>query len=224
MGMMKQAAMQAPEQEEVTPPEKPEAPDVPGADARMSPVEMEKPEVQKPEAPEADAREDEDAEEGDIATPEEQAEYERGLAGIYNALYKNERASQAVVDMVQPEDKVGSTVKAVILLVTQVDKKLQLDEVVIPQLTEDAVDRVMELAEASKKIQYSDKEQQAVLGAAFEGVLQVFGDAESAQDYMTSMPPEKLNQHKAQYEQMLAASGPDQGLTAPQSQEVPTDG
>jgi hypothetical protein len=171
------------------------------------------PEALEAEAPEAEAPEAE----GDQAAPEEQAEYERAMAGLYDALYVNDKSSQAVVDMIQPEDKNGSVVKAVVLLVQQLDKKLQLDEVVIPQIAQDATELVVEIAEKAKKVQFSEDELQSITGAVMEGVFQVFGvSPEDAQDFMSSVPPEEQAAMKQEYDGAVAKAPAAPNYAAPQ--------
>lgn len=184
MGMMQQAVAPAPEQES-------------GAEDQ---TELSEEPGKAPEQPEEASDEG-----GEEATPEEQAEYERAMAGLYDALYKNQKSSQAVLDMVQPSDKIGSTAKAVVLLVQQLDKKLQLDEVVIPQIAQDAAERVVELAEKGKDMEFSEEELQNLIGAVMEGVMQVFGvSPQDAQDFMSSMPQEETAKVKQEYDQMIA--------------------
>lgn len=189
MGMMQQAAQ---------PPEAAARPATPAA-----PPEAEEP-VESPQAPEEEA----DDTDGEEASPEEQAEYERAMAGLYEAMYQNPKSSRAILDMIQAEDKIGSVAKAVVLLVEQLDKKIQLDEAVVPQITQDAAERVVEMAERGKKIQFSEQELQAIAGASLEGVMQVFGASpEDAQQFMSSMPPEQQAKVKQGYEQMVAGNG-----------------
>lgn len=49
------------------------------------------------------------------ATPEEQQEFDRVMQAVATVLYSNEETSNAIVDQILPDDKVGSTAKASML-------------------------------------------------------------------------------------------------------------
>ena len=103
------------------------------------------------------------------------AEVERGMKAIAEMLYKNEASSDAFLKSVKPNDKAGSTSKAAILLITEIDKKINLSERVLGVLSGIAAGEVMELAEAGHGITYSEKEQQQIVMTTFEGILQAYG-------------------------------------------------
>jgi len=50
-----------------------------------------------------------------------------------------------------------------------------MDEIVVPQITMDAVDAVSELAENRFNMQFSEQDLQATLGATWESVMAMFG-------------------------------------------------
>lgn len=138
------------------------------------------------------------------ATPEEEAEYKRSLEALHTVLYANEGTSQAVVDMLQPEDKIGSTVKAGVMLIQQLDEKIDMDESVIAQITMDAADRLIEMGERAKGMQYSEKEAQAVLGATWEGVMDLFGVDEGSYEELTQgMSDKEIGSYEKEYKGYL---------------------
>lgn len=138
------------------------------------------------------------------ATPEEQAEYERAVTALHTVLYENEGTSQGIVDMLQPEDKVGSTAKAAILVIQQLDEKLDMGETVIPEITLDVADRIIELAERGKGMEFSEKETQAVVGATWEGVMELFGVDESSYEELTQgMSDEEISGYEKEYKGYL---------------------
>lgn len=119
------------------------------------------------------------------ASPEEQEEYDQAISALHKVMYSNEGTSQALVDMLQPSDKVGSTTKASILLIQQLDEKLDMDESIIAEITMDVADRMIEMAERAKGMSFSEKETQAVAGATWEGVMELFGVDEGDYEEMT---------------------------------------
>jgi hypothetical protein len=140
----------------------------------------------------------------DEATPEEQAEYERAIGALGQVIYANDDTSGAVLDQLQPEDPIGSVAKAGILLVKTLDEKLQLDEAVIPQLTIEVADRLVDLAEAKFGSEFSEQEAQAVTGATWEGVMDLFGiDPEAYEEFVAGMSDEDIAQQQQAYKQFL---------------------
>ena len=138
------------------------------------------------------------------ASPEEQQEYEKALSALHTVLYSNEGTSQAIVDMLQPQDKVGSVAKAGILVVQQLDEKIDLDESVFAEITMDIADRLIEMGERAKGMEFSEKESQAVMGATWEGVMELYGIDESAYEELTQgMSPEELKGYEQEYKGYL---------------------
>ena len=138
------------------------------------------------------------------ATAEEQKAYESAMQVLASVLYGQDKIANAIVDQINPEDKVSSTAKVVMLLIQQLDQKIQLDEAVVPEFTQETTGRVMELAEARHGFKYGGREQQVILGAVWEGVHQMFGvQPEEAQGMMQSIGGDKLAQLKQQHEGFL---------------------
>jgi len=114
------------------------------------------------------------------ATPDEQEEYQRATELLSRVMYEDVNTSTAIIDSLHPENKVGSVAQTALLLVRQIDEKADLDEAVIPQLTMDIVDRLIDLGEQTKQMTFTDQEAQGALGAAWEGVMQHFGAGDAA--------------------------------------------
>ena len=138
------------------------------------------------------------------ATPEEQQEYERAMKAMSAAIYGNDKIADAIVNQIKPDDKVSSTAKASIMFVQQLDEQIQLDEAVVAEVTQEATSRLMELAESRHGIEYGGREQQVILGAAWEGVQSLFGmDEQQAQSLMSSIGDNDLADLKGQHEGFL---------------------
>jgi hypothetical protein len=145
-----------------------------------------------------------EVEAGEPATPEEQAEYERVMNAVQKVVYENDETSDAVIKMVQPDNKVESTVAATVLLLHQLDSKLDMDESVIAQVTQDLADIVVDLAENAYGIQYSERDLQNILGATWENVMDIYGaDEEGYNEFMSGMSPEQQKQQGEVYKQFV---------------------
>lgn len=138
------------------------------------------------------------------ASPEEQKEYERAMQALAQVLYGNAKTSNAIVDQIDPNDKVGSTSKVSMLFIQQLDEKVDLDESVIAQMVEESVMRIMELAEARHNITYDEREAQMIIGSTWEGIQMMFGmDEQNHTQLVGSFGSDKLSQLKEQYEAAL---------------------
>jgi hypothetical protein len=143
--------------------------------------------------------------EDDPASPEEQAEYERAMKAVAQALYSNEKLSNSIVDQVNPESKVDSTSKVAMLLIQQLDEKVGFDEIVVAQVTQEVVSRIIELAEARHQVEYGEDEMQVILSATFEGVGEMFGgmDEQGMQQIVGMVGQENMPGLKANHEAAL---------------------
>jgi hypothetical protein len=138
------------------------------------------------------------------ASPEEQQEYERALGAVNRVMYGDPNTSRSIADQLRPEDKIGSTVKASILLIKQLDEKIDMDEVVIPQITQEVADRMIDMGEQVKGMEFSEQDAQAVLGATWEGVMEVFGiDPETYEEFTQGMSEQDIQGYSQQYKQFL---------------------
>jgi len=140
------------------------------------------------------------------ATPSEQKEYERAMGALYKIMYEDDSASNSLIGQLSPEEKVGSVAKASMLLITQLDDKLDFDEAIIAQMTEEVVDRVIELGEAKfgEEMSFTDNESQAALGATWEGVMQIFGvDEQDSEQLTAGMDKNQKSALEKQYEGAL---------------------
>ena len=128
---------------------------------------------------------------GQPASPQEQKEYERATAALHEVLYGSPETSNSVVKALQhtPESKIDPLVKTSIMIMSQLDEKIDLDENIISQMAQDVVGRLIEMAEVRYNIEYSDVEMQQALGATWEGVTQMFGaDEQDYQNFMSTTP------------------------------------
>lgn len=138
------------------------------------------------------------------ATEGEQREYERAVNALGNILYSNEQGTTAILKQLTPQEKVGSIAKASILTIQQLDKKYDFDEVVIPALTQETVDRIIDLYENQHGEELSDVEAQRAFGAAWEGVMELYGADESDYAELTAgMSEEDFRGYEQEYKGYL---------------------
>lgn len=143
-------------------------------------------------------------------TAAEEKEYQRIAGAMQKVLYGQDTIADAIMQQVDPHDKISTTTKAATLLIQQLDEKLDMDEIVIPQITMDAVDVVAELAENRFGIQYSEQEIQATLGATWEGVMAIFGVDEREYDQLIQENEGQLDMMQKSYDGFLAQGEPAQ--------------
>ena len=144
----------------------------------------------------------------EAATPEEEKEYEEASRVVSEALYQGDTA-EGISTMLNPEEKVGSVAKAVAFAITTLDNEYDFDEVVIPQLTEETTERIIELYEAQTDDEFSEQESQAALGAAWEAVIGAYG-VESGQyaELTQGLDKSQIRGYEDEYQGMLrSASG-----------------
>jgi hypothetical protein len=188
--------------------------------AQTSPPEEEMP-VEDIEQAEVDPAEAEGAVEEEVdpanaASANEQEEYDRAMQALYTVLYQNEKTAKAVADQLNAEDKVGSVTRAGILLIKSLDERISMDEEIIPQMTREVADSLIEIAEAKGVPEFAEGEVKAVLGSMWEGVMAVFGmSKEDAEDLRMDSSPEELNGMEEQYRQFLGEASQQQQPSAP---------
>jgi hypothetical protein len=135
------------------------------------------------------------------ATPGQQAEYERAMKALAQVLYQNDKMASAMVDQIVPDDKISSTTKASLMLIQQMDEKLQMDESVVAQFSVEVVERLTELAEARHNMEYGDRELQVIMGAVWEGVQAMFGmEQQDAEALIAGIGGEGIADLKQQHE------------------------
>jgi len=135
-----------------------------------------------------------------------QKEMTRGLQGLSEALYSNEKTSAAVLKMVTPEDKIGSAAKAAMFTVSQIMEKGQLAERIAVPLIVVAADEIMQMAEAAGN-PYSEDDAKNVTMAAAEMMLSAYGvDPARAQAMAEQASPEDRAEMESVYKPVAEKS------------------
>ena len=126
------------------------------------------------------------------------------MQALSKILYGNDETANAIVDQIDPNDKVSSTSKVSMLLIQQLDQKINMDDAVVATVSQETVERISELAEARHGIQYGDRELQVIMGSVWEGVQGIFGmEQQDAEALMAGIGGDNLANLKGQYEGFL---------------------
>ena len=142
-------------------------------------------------------------------TPEEQKEYERAMRAVVRVLYGNDETARGIVDQIDPNDIVSSTSKVSMIFVKELDRKINMHEKVIASVTQEAVTRIAELAEARHGVEYQKTDMEKIIGATWEGIQGMFGgDPQNFTRTVQGLPPETLSALKDQHESILASAKP----------------
>jgi hypothetical protein len=154
------------------------------AKTEKAPVPEEE-EAAAPAAPEPDGDEgasspkeasDDDGDEGGEDMPSVlEPEYKRFVTALYQVLYQNEQTSRNVLDTLDPSDqgKIESVAKTTMIVLHQLDSKLNLQGDVIPYAILTIVDRLIELLERAKQAKFSEQEIMLACSAAFDGAQEM---------------------------------------------------
>jgi hypothetical protein len=159
-------------------------------------------------------------------TPQLQAEYERAAGAMETVLYKNEKSAHAIKGALTAQDKVGSVVAAVLLVLKLVDQQINMNEEVIAQIVQDTCEEVMQIAEATLRVTFTNDDSQHILAAAWQGALKMFGGDGSIQDDYTKatagMQPGQVQQANQMSQEILPQGGQQPAGGAPdQAQQQP---
>ena len=137
---------------------------------------------------------------------DEQAEYDRAADGLSDMLHQNEEMSTKITDGLLKEDPIGSTIQAATIVIQQLDERIDMDSAVIPQITSDTVEMLVELGEA-KGLSFTGRQVQQVMGGTWEAVMIMFGGEDESinEDYATmtqGMGQAEIEDSMASYQQL----------------------
>ena len=138
-------------------------------------------------------------------SPALKEEYQRITMALHKALYQlpGDKAATGVLKSLFPQGpaKIKGVVMASLALITQIHKQLKFPPQLILPFTKDVVSHVMDLGQQVKKIQYSEQECTAILGATLESVMRVFGVSQKqVQALGQHVPKSVLATHVQKYQ------------------------
>jgi hypothetical protein len=138
----------------------------------------ESPDMQEQEEGQERGQDDNEMPPGAVqATPEEEAEMSRAIAAVSKILYENDSSHQAIIAKLSAENvpPLNKLIDTTLLLVTQVDKKINLDEgIILPFLTE-VYSRVYEIAATGNIFTLPDDILKKGLMSTIEMALKAYG-------------------------------------------------
>lgn len=134
----------------------------------------------------------------------------RGLTQAINnasaALHKNRKTSDAILNMVSKQEKVGSVAKAAVQMVSMLDKKAPIPKRTLAPLTIFSALEIVTLTEESGKMTFSNEEKAQITVTAVELLLEGVGvSREEAQALAEQAGPKGRKQMEQGYEELRNA-------------------
>jgi hypothetical protein len=136
-------------------------------------------------------------------------EYDQANNELMQQLYGPGPVAKHVLAMlaVGGPHKIHSAVSASLVVMRSIWTKLKFPPQLVLLFTRDVTAHVMSLGERVKQIQYDDQESTAILGAAYEGALRIFGvNAGQARRLHHLVGRDQLMAHAAKYNQARYAA------------------
>jgi len=126
--------------------------------------------------------------------------------GVVSKALDNPKIGGAALKIVRPDDKVGSTAKTVVMLLSEVNKRAALPERLMPTLVLLTSDEIMVRAEQALDIEYSEMEAKQVMMTAGEMVFQMYGVSPSrAKQLGAQLGKDALAKAQQTYQEALNA-------------------
>lgn len=149
---------------------------------------MNRPDPMQP-AP-TEPQDDEEFEGAEEASPEDEEEMGRAQGALGKILYENEAGFNAVVKKLSNENvpAINRLSDTTVFLLTEIDKKINIDEGVILPFAAVVYDAVYEIAVTAKAFELPDDAVQKGLMVTLQVVLQAYGvSEEELNDYLESI-------------------------------------
>lgn len=138
------------------------------------------------------------------ASPEEEAELQRAQGALGEILYKNESSFQSIVKKLSAENvpPLNRLIDTTVFLVTEIDTKINLDEVVILEFTGVVYDAVYEVAVTAGAMQLDDNAIKQGLMMSLQVVMESYGvDEAEFNEYAESLGEQNAAQLLSTYKQ-----------------------
>lgn len=139
-------------------------------------------------------------EEAPNVSPQEQAEYERVIGALSKVLYGDNKSHSAIMKQINPKDPFNSITMLAVRVITALDERLDIMETVILGLVPEVVDRLIELAEKSGRVQVSDRDAARIAAATQEQLMQEYET--KPEDYaamVEGVSPEEMAEYQNVY-------------------------
>lgn len=142
---------------------------------------QEAPQEESSESPDQESQEHDDGSddlpEGEPASPEDEAELKRALGAFATAVYKNDATFNSIVQKLKNPDipPINKLSDTTISLVTQIDKKINIDEGVVLPFTATVYDKIYEIAQTAKAFTLPDDLMKKGLMVTLQLTIQAYG-------------------------------------------------
>lgn len=122
------------------------------------------------------------------ATPEEQEAYENAVAAATEMIHGDDTVHEGIMSMLGAEKPADALISATMLVLTEIDKKLDLPEVVIFELASTIFDLLVELGETAGLFSLDESQEKKIAGALAQMILQTYGgEAEDIQQFLSGV-------------------------------------
>lgn len=145
---------------------------------------QEDPQEESSETPDQESQEgqsgddgSDDLPEGEPASPEDEAELKRALGAFAAAVYKDDNTFNSIVQKLKNPDipPINKLSDTTISLVTQIDKKINIDEGVVLPFTATVYDKIYEIAQTAKAFTLPDDLMKKGLMVTLQLTIQAYG-------------------------------------------------
>lgn len=114
------------------------------------------------------------------ATPEEEAELQRAQGALAKVLYENDASFQSVVKKLSASEvpPINRLADTTVMLVAEIDNKINLDEVVIMEFAATVYDAVYEIAVTAQAFELDDATIKQGLMVTLQVIMESYGVSE----------------------------------------------
>lgn len=211
MAMMKEAIEAGP------PAQNPAANQIPATSQNLTPRNERPPVVQPGQSPVVDAAREPPVDLGEedmypwesAASGEEQEEYANAMEAMSKVVYEEDGTFDGLMGMIENDDPVSGLIKAAATVVTEVDKKIDIPEAVIPALPRSAFGMLYEAAvKGGSMEELSEQDELTAISATQDMVMQAYGmGTEDFQNMTNDLSESNVGELEGLYNQAVQGDG-----------------
>lgn len=141
------------------------------------------------------------------ASPQDIQEMNRANAALAEILYKNDASVNSIVNKLGNQDIpiINRVADTTMTLVTQIDKKIDIDEGVLLPFIGNTYEKVVELGQTAQVLQMDDKTKEQGLMVTLEMAMKAYGVSEEEfNEYAESLGMDKAKQLVDHYQQVMS--------------------
>jgi len=143
------------------------------------------------------------------ASGEEQEEYENAMEAMSKVIYEDDGTFEGLMGMIENDDPVSGLIKASATVVTEVDKKIDIPEAVIPALPRAAFGMIYEAAvQGGSMEELSEQDELTAIAATQDMVMQAYGmGTEDFQNMTNDLSESNVGELEGLYNQAVQGDG-----------------